>query len=246
MTEVASKDRSSAREPRRRVLVSADSHGGAPLGEMEEVAARGDRTIEGEGTTARIGVRVLENAFKKNPEIHPEDRIREADLDGVVAEVVYGFTGIPEGDFADGVRQVQGANDWSAEIYGDYLGRFAPSVCLPLPIERYGARGGEKPSEEHIAAAAAEIRRTKAMGLRPALLPDHCDALPLNFPSGTRCGRRRARWACRLRSTWVSVATRCNTAVRVARSPTTRWCRERSWRPRRISPRAACSRSSPS
>ena len=58
-----------------------------------------------------IGVRVLENVFKKNPEIHPEDRIREADLDGVVAEVVYGFTGIPDGDFADGVRQVQGAND---------------------------------------------------------------------------------------------------------------------------------------
>jgi len=55
-------------------------------------------------------------------------------------------------------------------------------VCLPLPIERYGARGGEKPSAGHIAAAAAEIRRTKAMGLRPALLPDHCDALPLNNP----------------------------------------------------------------
>src|SRR6476620_10066445 len=154
-----------------RVLVSADSHGGAPLGEMEEVAARGDRTIEREGTTARIGVRVLENAFKKNPEIHPEDRIREADLDGVVAEVVYGFTGIPEGDFAEGVRQVQAANDWSAEVYGDYLGRFAPSVCLPIPIERYGARGGDKPTEEHIAAAAAEIRRTKAMWLRPALIP---------------------------------------------------------------------------
>jgi predicted TIM-barrel fold metal-dependent hydrolase len=173
-------DRPSERESWR-VLVSADSHGGAPLGEMEEVAARGDN-LDAHGTTARIGVRVLENAFKKNPEIHPEDRVREADLDGVVAEVVYGFTGIPDGDFAEGVRQVQAANDWSAEVYGDHLGRFAPSVCLPIPIERYGARGGDKPTEEHIAAAAAEIRRTKAMGLRPALIPDHCDALPINLP----------------------------------------------------------------
>ena len=118
-----------------RVLVSADSHGGAPLGEMEEVAAGGDRTFEGEGTTARIGVRVLQNAFKKNPEIHPEDRIREADLDGVVAEVVYGFTGIPDGDFAEGVRQVQGANDWSAEVYGDYLGAVR-AVGVPAAPDR--------------------------------------------------------------------------------------------------------------
>jgi predicted TIM-barrel fold metal-dependent hydrolase len=181
MTDAATaQDRPSGGDAKR-VLVSADSHGGAPLGEMEEVMSRGGGR-DGEGTTARIGVRVLENAFKKNPEVHPEYRVRDSDLDGVAAEVIYGFTGIPEGDFAEGVRQVQGANDWSAETYDGYLGRFAPSACLPLPIERYGARGGDTPTEAHIAAAAAEIRRVKAMGLRPAVMPDHCDALPLNRP----------------------------------------------------------------
>ena len=55
-------------------------------------------------------------------------------------------------------------------------------MSLPIPIEMYGGGGAEKPTDEHIAAAAAEIRRTKAMGLRPAMLPDHCDALPYNRP----------------------------------------------------------------
>ena len=33
------------------------------------------------------------NAAKKNPELHPEDRIRDQQLDGVVAEAIYGSTG---------------------------------------------------------------------------------------------------------------------------------------------------------
>ena len=227
-------DRSSERGFRR-VLVSADSHGGAPLGEMEEVAARGPQ-IDGQGTTARIGVRVLENAFKKNPEIHPEDRIREADLDGVVAEVVYGFTGIPEGDFADGVRQVQEANDWSAEVYGDHLGRFAPSVCLPLPIERYGraAARSQRRSTSPRRRRRSGARRRWGCGRRS--FPTTATRCPSTFPSGTRCGKRRVRWACRWPFTWASAATRCSTAGPAAPSPTTRWSRARSWRPRRTLP----------
>ena len=84
----------------RRVLVSADSHGGAPQGEMDQVMARG-HDAPASGTDSPLGprVRMLENAFKKNPEVHPEDRIREADIDGVVAEVIYGATGFSSGDF---------------------------------------------------------------------------------------------------------------------------------------------------
>ena len=161
---------------KRRVLVSADSHGGAPPGELEKVLARMQRT---DGKQ----VRILENGAKKNPEVHPEDRIREQEIDGVVAEVIYGSTGFTGDDLAAAVTSCQATNDWSAEMYGPHLGRFAPSISLPIPIEPYGGNPpAVKPEAEHIAAAAAELGRAAGLGLRPGLMPDTLDALPYNRP----------------------------------------------------------------
>jgi predicted TIM-barrel fold metal-dependent hydrolase len=182
MSNVDVEQRSSRVDASRRVLVSADSHGGAPMGELQQVMARAPEEPSPTASEQAPRVRILENAFKKNPEVHPLDRIKEADLDGVAAEVIYGFTGTMGQALEDGLRFVQRANDWAADLYADHLGRFAPSAALPLPIEMYGGGGAEKPSDDHIAAAAAEIRRVKGLGLRPALMPDHCDALPFNRP----------------------------------------------------------------
>ncbi len=163
------------------MLVSADSHGGAPLGEMEEVAARGDnrtRKARRRGSACvswRTRSRRTRRYIPRTAFARPTSTVWSRRWSTA-------SPASPTATSPTASGRCKAANDWSAEVYGDHLGRFAPSVCLPLPIERYGARGGEKPTEEHIAAAAAEIRRTKAMGLRPALLPDHCDALPINLP----------------------------------------------------------------
>jgi predicted TIM-barrel fold metal-dependent hydrolase len=162
----------------RRALVSADAHGGAPAGELEAVLARLDRK-----GAKRPRMLAPANAAKKDPEVHPEDRIKEQEIDGVVAEVIYGFTGFFGEEFEDALTRIRATNDWSAETYGSHLGRFAPSITLPLPIEPYGAKaGGVDVKREHIAAAADEIRRCKALGLRPALMPDSLPGFSYNRP----------------------------------------------------------------
>jgi predicted TIM-barrel fold metal-dependent hydrolase len=122
------------------------------------------------------------NAAKKEAEIDPRDRLRELELDGVEAEVIYGSGPTSIDDLEEATASVRASNDWLAEMYDGYLDRFAPAASLPLPADPYGGRTSQAPSTAHIAAAAAEIRRAAALRLRPALLPDHCDLLPYNRP----------------------------------------------------------------
>jgi predicted TIM-barrel fold metal-dependent hydrolase len=170
---------------RTRILVSADSHGGAPLGELEGVLARRERTDDDEAPRMMSVVDIDDGTgLNRNPQIMPEDRIREQDHDGVSAEVIYGATGFQPGEsFEDAVRRCQRTNDWMAENYGPYLHRFAPSIALPLPAEPYGGKvTGDKPEPEHIAAAAAELRRAAGLGLRPGLMLDSSPLLTYNRP----------------------------------------------------------------
>ncbi len=165
-------------QPKRRVLVSADAHGGAPPGELDQVLARLKR--EG-GEKPRI--LQLQNTAKKAPELHPEDRIKDQEVDGVVAEAIYGSTGFSGESFEEALARIRKTNDWVAELYGPHLGRFAPSIALPLPIEPYGGTAEPVvPAEEHIRAAAAEIARCKKLGLRPALMPDTIPGFAYNRP----------------------------------------------------------------
>jgi predicted TIM-barrel fold metal-dependent hydrolase len=175
---------SATSEPRTRILVSADAHGGAPLGELEGVVNRVER---GDGGAMRIPdvIRVDDGTgLDRDPQVAPADRLREMARDGVSAEVIYGATGLFPGEsLADGVRRCQRTNDWMAETYGDYLGIMAPSIALPIPIEPYGGTDDwPAPGPEHIGAAAAEIRRAAALGLRPALVPDTSPKLGYNRP----------------------------------------------------------------
>ena len=164
-----------------RPLISADAHSGAPKGELDKVLARVER-----GDKIHPIFLPAEEAggVRKNPAVDPGERIKDQDLDGVVAEVVYGSTGFEETeDFRDAVARIQDMNDWYVEIYGAHFDRFAPSVELPLPIEGYKKRYKNIDVQpEHIAAAAAEIRRCRAMGMRPALLPDYLPGFGYNKP----------------------------------------------------------------
>ena len=163
---------------RKRILVSADAHGGAPPGELDQVLARLDR---GDGKRPRV--LQPDNSAKKTPEVHPEDRIKDQEIDGVVAEAIYGTTGFFDESFEDALKRIRSINDWTADLYGPHLGRFAPSIALPLPIEPYGGTGEiVNPAEEHLRAAADEIKRCKKLGLRPALMPDNLPGFPYNRP----------------------------------------------------------------
>jgi predicted TIM-barrel fold metal-dependent hydrolase len=167
----------------RRVLVSADAHGGAPLGELEGVLKRLDRGREGMSVPRVITVDDG-TGLDRDPQVAPEDRLREMARDGVSAEVIYGGTGLFPGEsLEDGIRRCQRTNDWMAETYANHLDVMAPSIALPLPTEPYGGSlDWEAPNEAHIAAAAAELRRAAANGLRPGLMPDTSPKLGYNRP----------------------------------------------------------------
>lgn len=165
-------ERTEATTKNQRVLVSGDAHGGAPLGELEGVFRR----IEGEsGSIERRMPRLVDDGtgLNRSPQVHPEDRLKEMVRDGVSAEVIYGGTGLFPGESLDEcIRRCQRTNDWMAETYGNYLDIMAPSIALPLPSEPYG--GGDVPelTEEMVKAAAAELKRAAALGIRPGLMPD--------------------------------------------------------------------------
>lgn len=55
------------------------------------------------------------------------------------------------------------ANDWMADAYKDHMGQFAPGMLLPL---------------HDLRAAADEVTRAAAMGLRPILLPEVITGMP--------------------------------------------------------------------
>jgi predicted TIM-barrel fold metal-dependent hydrolase len=183
----ATMEAGSASKARPRVLVSADAHGGAPLGELEGVLNRIERgSSGGEGAIRIPAILSVDDGtgLDRDPQVAPADRLEEMRRDGVSAEVIYGGTGLFPGEsLEDGIRRCQRTNDWMAETYGAHLAIMAPSIALPIPTEPYGGSDDwPAPGPEHIAAAVAEIRRTAALGLRPALLPDTSPKLGYNRP----------------------------------------------------------------
>jgi predicted TIM-barrel fold metal-dependent hydrolase len=187
---VTTHEESGAAPKHKRILVSADAHGGAPLGELEGVLNRIQRGEGGEGGGKRQSrlprMMLLDDGtgLDRNPQVAPEDRLQEMARDGVSAEVIYGGTGLFPGEsLADAVDRCRRTNDWMAETYGDYLEVMAPSIALPLPMEPYGgAADWDAPTAEHIQAAVDELRRAAAMGLRPGLMPDTSPKLGYNRP----------------------------------------------------------------
>ena len=164
-----------------RPLISADAHSGAPKGELDKVLSR---VKDGEAVYPIILPPETGGGVKVTPAIEPEARLKDMDRDGVIAEVIFGMTGFEESeDFGDAVARIQSVNDWTVETYGGHLDRFAPCIELPLPVEGY--KKGWKPIDvqlKHIEAAAAELRRCAALGLRPALLPDRLPGFGYNRP----------------------------------------------------------------
>jgi predicted TIM-barrel fold metal-dependent hydrolase len=101
-------------------------------------------------------------------EAHPgftvEQRLAEMARDGVVGEVLVSGGGWGTLSDADvGLPWAQVMNDWLADTYRDHLDQFAPGIHLPL----YDGT-----------AAAKELERAAAMGLRPGLLPDFFPGRP--------------------------------------------------------------------
>ncbi|MDT4892922.1 MAG: hypothetical protein QOE97_1957 [Pseudonocardiales bacterium] len=90
------------------------------------------------------------------PGFSVESRLEEMERDGVVGELLirnlFGGPKDPEGDLL--WCQIQ--NDWAAAVFKDDFGAFAPSIVLPF---------------SDIGAAAVELERAAALGLRPGLLP---------------------------------------------------------------------------
>jgi predicted TIM-barrel fold metal-dependent hydrolase len=168
------------------LLVSADSHGGAP-----DALVR-DRLPETEREKLAPPVRVedlpekirrrYKNASKKEPELLPDDRVKDLEMDGVYAEVIYGTTGFYGQDFSFELDRIRASNDAMAALYEGWMHRFAPAAAMPLPIAPpYGQEQPLiTPTAEHVKAAIEELRRCHAMGLRPAMLPDHSDGLSYN------------------------------------------------------------------
>jgi predicted TIM-barrel fold metal-dependent hydrolase len=175
-------------EPKaKRILVSADAHGGAPLGELQGVLDRIKRadSAGGEGAPRMPRMMMVDDGtgLDRSPQVAPEDRLKEMTRDGVSAEVIYGGTGLFPGEsLADGIERCRRTNDWMAETYANHLGVMAPSISLPLPTEPYGGADYEAPNADHIAAAADELRRCARAGIRPGLMPDASPKLGYNRP----------------------------------------------------------------
>src|SRR3972149_2074249 len=84
----------------KRVLISCDSHGGMPDGELRPRRPAEMRDLLPDLTqlmkSSSKFAQIMSSGAKKAPEILPEDRIKEQELDGVYAEVIYG--GVPNAD----------------------------------------------------------------------------------------------------------------------------------------------------
>ena len=171
-----------------RVLISADTH----IAVSPKVAD--DLPLEIREQVPHLEVRT-EGAFLVNPGLQPplrEVRVEDPDDDERLAQIAMGpnccspgYSSYPEGRLAEMARDgiaaevliarfafgrlfcdfppeverlyVTVCNDWLAETYKEYLGQFAPGIHLPTHDPQ---------------AAAEELQRAAAMGLRPALLPD--------------------------------------------------------------------------
>jgi predicted TIM-barrel fold metal-dependent hydrolase len=176
----------------KRILMSADAHGGAPLGELMGVINRLEREAPAEGSPEAAaaaarprGPRFADDGsgLNRSPQVLPEDRMVEMERDGVSAEVIFGGTGMYPGEtLEDCIKRCQKTNDWMAETYKDHLNIMAPSISLPLPSEPYGGGDFPAPTEEMILAAAAELKRAALLGIRPGLMPDTSPKLGYNRP----------------------------------------------------------------
>lgn len=95
----------------------------------------------------------------------PEERLVEMEREGVVGEVLIGegAFGMMLPDDDANVAWCRLVNDWMADAYKDHLHQFAPGIIVPL---------------HDLGAAAEEVTRAAAMGLRPVLLPEVIPGMP--------------------------------------------------------------------
>lgn len=103
----------------------------------------------------------------------PELRIRDQDLDGVQAEVIYGILGAAMrlDDDAAATQMMRIYNDWLADFCSTHPDRFAGLACIP---------------SHDIDAAVAEIEHVTERGvLRGIEIANSHDLLPLFHPDWT-------------------------------------------------------------
>jgi predicted TIM-barrel fold metal-dependent hydrolase len=100
-----------------------------------------------------------------SPAPTPEERLVDMAREGVVGEVLIGegAFGMMLPDDDANLAWCRLANDWMADAYKDHMGQFAPGMLLPL---------------HDLRAAADEVTRAAAMGLRPILLPEVITGMP--------------------------------------------------------------------
>jgi predicted TIM-barrel fold metal-dependent hydrolase len=156
-------------------LISADSHITPPMEiyperlpqQLRHRAPRIEKREKGEYLVleGRHDRNVTETEKKRN-ECAPEERRKDLARDGVVAEVVYGGIQVmPDVELTLACARVY--NDWLAETFVPYRGRFATAATIPLLDAE---------------AAVAELRRAARLGLRPAALGAPPAERPLNSP----------------------------------------------------------------
>ena len=153
-------------DPRRRVLISADSHVMEPLDLWTmhlppHLRAHGPRIETRDGAACLMVEDTVARRFSSLAKASeqaktfargasdPEGRLRDLDADGVWGEVMY-----PN-------------NDWVADLFIGASDRFAPAAVIPVL---------------DVAASVAELERVARRGFRAALLPAHIDARPYNDP----------------------------------------------------------------
>jgi predicted TIM-barrel fold metal-dependent hydrolase len=94
-----------------------------------------------------------------NPGYTPAERLVDMERDGIVGEMLIGNGAfgqiLPDPDA--NLAWARLVNDWVADTYKDHYDRFSPGIQLPL---------------HDLDAAAREVERAAALGLRPVLLPE--------------------------------------------------------------------------
>src|SRR5262249_44016971 len=117
----------------------------------------------------------------------PALRLKDQEIDGIDAEVMYGILGIglrmQDRELIQTVYEIY--NDWAADFCKSNPHRFVGLACIP---------------SHDPAAAAAELRRAARLGLKGADFAVSTAAYPSGMAPGIRSGRRRRNAACRSRS----------------------------------------------
>jgi predicted TIM-barrel fold metal-dependent hydrolase len=98
-------------------------------------------------------------------------RIRDMDLDGVAAEVIYPTMGSFIHEMPDAGLQLACAtvyNDWAHDVFGQHFDRFMPAALIPV---------------WDIETGVQELRRIARLGFRAAALPAHPPAHSYSDPA---------------------------------------------------------------